>query len=254
MIDKGGRSIISPLTKASILIIEDDKVHCELEKDALELAGFNVSVAETASEAYKLLEGEKLDLIVLDLMLPNVNGIQVLERIKSTHNYKNIPIVICTASGHKRDVVQCIKYGADDYILKPINIKLFLSKIEMAISKVNGDVLEDQLNELKDNKSNIMSSEIGAIESDENKNIELDNSDAKDEFAEIEEIVGIIESKNPLTQNSKISISNAMPGMTVISDITKNGIIILKAGVQLTEENIKKLKEIEIETIEVDLS
>jgi len=114
------------------LVVEDNPLNMELVIDILESIGFSAEGAEDGEEAIRKIETEKerFDLILLDIELPGMGGIEVLERIKKKEAYKNIPAVALTAYAMKGDEERFLATGFDDYIPKPLDVPDFIRKME----------------------------------------------------------------------------------------------------------------------------
>jgi two-component system alkaline phosphatase synthesis response regulator PhoP len=119
--------------KASILIVEDEENFHEALRLNLELEGYAVSSAYDGSQAIKAVEQEYFDLILLDIMLPEVDGITVIETIRLQNN--EIPILILSAKNSGADRVLGLKKGADDYLTKPFNLEELLLRVQKLIEK-----------------------------------------------------------------------------------------------------------------------
>lgn len=119
--------------KGNILLVEDEENLHEALKLNLELDGYSVSSAFTGTQALKAVQNEYFDLIILDLMLPEIDGISVTENIRVQHN--EVPILILSAKGSGADRVLGLKKGADDYITKPFNLEELLLRIDKLIQK-----------------------------------------------------------------------------------------------------------------------
>ncbi len=104
-----------------ILLAEDEPQIARLIEYILRKEGYDIIWAENGIKAWQTVQTEDLDLILLDLMLPLMSGFEILEKVKSDTNYKNIPVVILTAKSHDRDVQKGMDMGADKYIKKPFN-------------------------------------------------------------------------------------------------------------------------------------
>ena len=100
-----------------ILIIEDDKFLRELISQKLTKEGYEIIEAVDGEKGIKMLE-EKPDLVLLDLILPGINGFEVLNRMKQSPNLSQIPVIILSNLGQKDDVEKGLKMGADDYLIK----------------------------------------------------------------------------------------------------------------------------------------
>jgi len=121
--------------KYSILLVEDEENLLEALKLNLELEGYEVSGVTDGVEALKAVENEYFDLIILDVMLPELDGISVCESIRLQGN--EIPILILSAKNSSADRVLGLKKGADDYLTKPFNLEELLLRVNKLIHKSN---------------------------------------------------------------------------------------------------------------------
>ena len=101
-----------------VLIVEDDDSILQLERDYLEANGFTVTATQSGSEGLELALGEEFDLILLDIMLPKVNGLEICKKVRET---SNIPIIFVSAKKDDIDKIKGLGLGADDYIVKPFS-------------------------------------------------------------------------------------------------------------------------------------
>lgn len=120
-------------TKTSILLVEDEENLHEALKLNLELEGYEVTSSFTGSEALQKIQGEYFDLIILDVMLPELDGITVTETIRVQNN--EVPILILSAKNASSDRVLGLKKGADDYLTKPFNLEELLLRVQKLINK-----------------------------------------------------------------------------------------------------------------------
>lgn len=104
-----------------ILVVEDDKHIFKLVKYNLEKAGFDCTVTVTGEDALEVLDRESIDLIILDIMLPKMDGFETCRHIKQDKKLLNIPIIMLTAKGEEVDKVVGFELGADDYVVKPFS-------------------------------------------------------------------------------------------------------------------------------------
>jgi DNA-binding response OmpR family regulator len=109
------------VTKKKILVVEDDKHISKLVKYNLEKDGFDCIVTITGEEALEIVETQPIDLIILDIMLPKLNGLEVCKQIKQDKDLAFIPIIMLTAKGEEIDRIVGFELGADDYIVKPFS-------------------------------------------------------------------------------------------------------------------------------------
>ncbi|MCI6919433.1 MAG: response regulator transcription factor [Lachnospiraceae bacterium] len=133
---------------SKILIIEDEEAIADLEKDYLELSGFEVKICNTGDEGLQTALREEFDLIVLDLMLPGLDGFEVCKKVREE---KNIPIIMVSAKKEDIDKIRGLGMGADDYMTKPFSpselvarVKAHLARYDRLVgsSNKNNDVIE----------------------------------------------------------------------------------------------------------------
>ena len=117
-----------------ILVVEDDKGISEYLIPELNHEGFETVVASTGRQGIEMFQKENPDLILLDVMLPELNGIEVLRRIREV---SNVPIIMETARGESIDKVNGLNAGADDYIAKPFDIEELIARINAVLRRVN---------------------------------------------------------------------------------------------------------------------
>jgi two-component system alkaline phosphatase synthesis response regulator PhoP len=119
--------------KKSILLVEDEENLHEALKLNLELEGYEITSAFDGMQALKAVQSEYFDLIILDVMLPGMDGVSVTETIRVQHN--GVPILILSAKNTSADRVLGLKKGADDYLTKPFNLEELLLRIHKLIEK-----------------------------------------------------------------------------------------------------------------------
>jgi two-component system, OmpR family, alkaline phosphatase synthesis response regulator PhoP len=120
-------------TNGSILLVEDEENLQDALKLNLELEGYEITTASTGTSALKAIEGEYFDLVILDVMLPELDGISVAETIRLQNN--DVPILMVSARNTTADKVLGLKKGADDYITKPFNLEELLLRVQKMIEK-----------------------------------------------------------------------------------------------------------------------
>lgn len=111
----------------NILLIEDEEKIARFMELELKYEGFDVAIASDGEEGYKRFLNEKFDLIILDLMLPKLNGLELCKKIKKT---SDIPIIMVTAKSDVADIVNGFEIGADDYLTKPFNMEELIARIK----------------------------------------------------------------------------------------------------------------------------
>ncbi|MEE0264454.1 MAG: response regulator transcription factor [Acutalibacteraceae bacterium] len=118
--------------KKKVLIVDDDTNICELLRLYIDKDGFDTAIANNGSQALKLFEQEKPDLVLLDIMLPELDGWQVCREIRKT---SQVPIIMLTAKGEVFDKVLGLELGADDYVVKPFEAKEIVARIHAVLRR-----------------------------------------------------------------------------------------------------------------------
>ena len=129
-----------------ILVVDDDNNICELLRLYLEKEGYSVTIANTGMQAVRSFAEQQPDLMLLDIMLPELDGWQVCREIRK---YSNKPIIMLTAKGETFDKVLGLELGADDYITKPFDAKEVLARIKAVLRRSNGSSAVEQAEEIK---------------------------------------------------------------------------------------------------------
>ena len=120
------------------ILAVDDEVHIlELISFNLKAAGYHVVTALTGEEALKRCEVERPSLVLLDIMLPGIDGLEVCRRLKGDRMTSNIPIIMLTARGDEVDKILGLELGADDYITKPFEMKEVLARVEAVLRRTS---------------------------------------------------------------------------------------------------------------------
>lgn len=123
------------MAKASVLIVEDDPDIVELLQYTLEREGYGVLVAQNGEKGLAEARRRKPGLILLDLMLPGLDGLEVCRALKGEEATKAIPIVMLTAKGEESDVVVGLEFGADDYVRKPFSPRELVARIRTVLRR-----------------------------------------------------------------------------------------------------------------------
>jgi len=123
------------MTKAVILIIEDDPEIQELLFHSLSKEGWKLIQVKTGEEGLKILKTKKADCILLDIMLPGIDGLNILKKIKDIEQCRNIPVIMTTAKGEEADIVAGLELGADDYVVKPYSPKVLIARIRAGLRR-----------------------------------------------------------------------------------------------------------------------
>lgn len=128
-----------------IYIVEDDKNISEIESYALKNSGYQVDSFENAKTFWNRCQERKPDLVLLDVMLPDSDGIEVLKKIRRNPDLKRVPVIMVTAKSSEIDKVKGLDNGADDYITKPFGIMELISRVKALLRRMNQDEEEKQL-------------------------------------------------------------------------------------------------------------
>jgi len=123
------------MTKPKILIVEDDPDIQELLHFNLEKAGYQTFRAENGEEGLLLARKQTPDLIILDLLLPEMDGLEVCRRIRRDPTLQHLPIIMVTAKGEEMDRVVGLELGADDYVVKPFSIRELILRIQKVLDR-----------------------------------------------------------------------------------------------------------------------
>ncbi|MBI3252340.1 MAG: response regulator [Candidatus Omnitrophica bacterium] len=116
-----------------ILLVEDEQDIANVLAVRLEVNGYEVILAKDGEEALQKVKKEKPDLVILDLMLPKINGFEVCRMLKFDGAFKNLPIIVLSALHQQQDREKIQQYGADAYFIKPFDLNLLLVKIKALI-------------------------------------------------------------------------------------------------------------------------
>lgn len=126
--------------KKRILVVDDDLLTLSMVEEHLKASGFEVKTALYGSRGIELTHRWTPDLILLDIMMPGMNGFTVASRIRE---FSSIPIVMLTAKGEERDKLKGFEAGADDYIVKPISFPVLLARVKAVLRRFEAEDLDD---------------------------------------------------------------------------------------------------------------
>jgi two-component system phosphate regulon response regulator PhoB len=123
--------------RRSILVVEDEEDILALLHFNLIKAGYDAECASHGEEALKAVAARKPDLILLDLMLPGIDGLEICRRLRRDEVTSEIPIIMLTARGEEEDIIRGLELGADDYVTKPFSIKVLLARVQTVLRRKN---------------------------------------------------------------------------------------------------------------------
>jgi two-component system phosphate regulon response regulator PhoB len=132
------------MSRASVLIVEDDSALAEVLAYNLRQAGFTVSQASNGSEGLRQARLTPPDLILLDLMLPLIDGIEVCRRLRAEPETRNVLVLMLTARAEESDQIVGLSMGADDYVTKPFSVKVLLERINALLRRREQDRPESE--------------------------------------------------------------------------------------------------------------
>ena len=142
LLEKNQKKMRQPMTKGTILIVDDEPDIQELVRISLEREGYDVLVADTGEEAIELAKSRQPQLVVLDLMLPGLDGLDVCRVLRQQQKTQDIPIVMLSAKSQESDIVSGLELGADDYITKPFSSKVLVARIRRLLNRRIQDRLD----------------------------------------------------------------------------------------------------------------
>ena len=127
--------------KDRVLVVEDDKRISNFIKTVLEANNYDVIVAQTGAEAYSMVTSQCPDVVILDLGLPDMDGMKILQGVRE---WSSMPVIVVSARTHERDKVEALDLGADDYITKPFGTSELLARIRTAIRHTRSGIPNQQ--------------------------------------------------------------------------------------------------------------
>ena len=130
------------MAKEQILVVEDDEDIQELIRYNLAQAGYRVTVAGTGEDGLKAARAKAPDLVLLDIMLPGMDGLEVCRLLSANDATRQIPVIMLTAKGEEADIVTGLQMGADDYITKPFSPRVLLARIKVVLRRQARDTDE----------------------------------------------------------------------------------------------------------------
>jgi len=131
------------MSREKILAVDDEEDILELLRFNLSREGYQVSCAKSGEDALRIARTKPIDLMVLDLMLPELDGLDVTRKIKNDPKIKHIPIIMLTAKGEEADVVSGLELGASDYVTKPFSPRILIARIKAVLRSAAGTPQDD---------------------------------------------------------------------------------------------------------------
>lgn len=141
-----------------ILVVDDNPHNVDMLCRRLQRRGYHVTPAEGGRQALDHLAAEPFDLVVLDIMMPEIDGFQVLETIRQTHSVSDLPVIMATAKDQSEDIVEAMSRGANDYVTKPVDFPVLVARIQTQLAlKHANDENKHLLQQLEERKEFIKS-------------------------------------------------------------------------------------------------
>ncbi len=131
------------MSSEQILVVEDEEDILELLQYNLKKAGYDVSGVTSGEKALKAVRDSAPDLLLLDLMLPGVDGVEVCRMLRESPKTSDLPIVMLTARGEEQDIVRGLEAGADDYVTKPFSSRILLARISAVLRRKQSPQLNE---------------------------------------------------------------------------------------------------------------
>ena len=136
MTSKDGIAPVAGVPDPALLVVDDNEDNRYTLSLQLNVQGYhNIAIATNGNEALSVLHSKPFDLVLLDIMMPDLNGYEVLERMRSSPELRNIPVIMISAIGELDSVVRCIELGAEDYLPKPFEPTLLRARVYASLER-----------------------------------------------------------------------------------------------------------------------
>ena len=137
--------IIDEIKQSRILVVDDIKTNCDVLKRRLENNTFLVEVSMSGKDALEKIDKEKFDLVLLDVLMPEVNGLEVLIKIREEYSADKLPVIMVSSFDDVESISKCIQLGASDYLPKPVNSTILTQKVASTLERKSLREREEQL-------------------------------------------------------------------------------------------------------------
>ncbi len=121
-------------TQGSVLVVDDNPENRDMLSRRLARRGYTVAVAEDGQQALTLTEAQHFDLVLLDIMMPGISGLEVLKILRQRYSVADLPVIMATAKDQSTDIVEALQLGANDYVTKPLDFPVVLARVETQLS------------------------------------------------------------------------------------------------------------------------
>jgi phosphoserine phosphatase RsbU/P len=151
-------SLIANLNSACVLIVDDDEDVRHIMKHYLKKLDLHYQEASNGGDVLDILNNHPIDLIILDIMMPGITGIEVLTEVKNNPTHKHIPVIMCSAINRPESIVECLQLGAEDYVPKPFEKTIFQARVNGCVQRTLAHnreaalltLLNDEINEARE--------------------------------------------------------------------------------------------------------
>ena len=132
------------MAKEKILVVDDEEDIIELVRFNLSKDGYRIDSSLTGEDALKKVRSDSFDLIILDLMLPGIDGLEVTRKLRDNPKTRSVPIVMLTAKGEEPDIVTGLELGADDYITKPFSPRILIARVRAVLRRKTTEPVDEK--------------------------------------------------------------------------------------------------------------
>ena len=132
------------MAKEKILVVDDEEDIIELVRFNLSKDGYRIDSSLTGEDALKKVRSDSFDLIILDLMLPGIDGLDVTRKLRDNPKTRSVPIVMLTAKGEEPDIVAGLELGADDYITKPFSPRILIARVRAVLRRKTTEPVDEK--------------------------------------------------------------------------------------------------------------
>ncbi len=124
----------APHEAATFLVVDDNEKNRDLLARRLKQLGYDVLLATDGPDALEVLGEATIDIVLLDIIMPGMSGLEVLAKIRAKHSWVQLPVIMATAKDHAADIIEALRLGANDYVTKPLNFPVLLARAETHLS------------------------------------------------------------------------------------------------------------------------
>lgn len=176
-----------------IYLVEDDTSILKLIEYSLKTKGYEVKAFERGKDFFKNLDENKPDLVLLDIMLPDMDGLEILKRLREREDTKNVWVIMITAKTSEYDVISALDKGADDYIKKPFSVMELLSRVGAVERRAGKEIIDESVLDFN-----------GIVIKDKNRSVTIDGKQVDFSLKEYEVLKYLILNKDIVISREKL--------------------------------------------------